>query len=233
MSRVVLVHGFTQTGRSWDPFLPALEAAGHEVRAPDVPVGTNLWDTAGRLADAGGTGHWVGYSMGGRLCLHVALAHRSAVRRLVLVSATGGIDDPGARARRRAADEELAGAAERDGVDAFLERWLARPLFAGLAPEAAGLEERRSHTAPALAAVLRLLGTGSQEPLWGRLGELAMPVLVVVGERDAAFTALGRRMVEGMGTNASLAVVPGAGHACHLEQPAAFLDAVLPFLAAE
>jgi len=236
VSRLVLVHGFTQTGRSWAPVVRRLEGAGHRADTPDVaadPGGGDLWATARRLADGSGPATWVGYSMGGRLCLHLALARPEVVERLVLVGATAGLDDPSERAARREADGALADSIEADGVDAFLERWLAQPLFAGLPEEereGAGLQARRGRTAAELASTLRRLGTGAQEPLWERLGRLEMPVLVVTGERDHKFTALGRRLVEGVGANASLAVVPGAGHACHLEQPDAFVDALRAFL---
>jgi pimeloyl-ACP methyl ester carboxylesterase len=150
---------------------------------------------------------------------------------LVLVGATAGIDDRAERSARREADERLAADLERDGLDAFLERWLANPLFAGLSPEDASLDARRQNTVAGLAASLRLTGTGSQEPLWDRLGGLPMPVLVVAGEDDTKFTELGERLVEAIGASAALAVIPGAGHAVHLEQPAAFLAVVAPFLA--
>lgn len=234
----MLVHGFTQTARSWAPLLPAL-AAHFEVAALDAPghgraakVRAGLADGARRLAEEGGEGAWLGYSMGGRFALHVALARPELVRRLVLVSATAGLDDPAERAKRQAADEARAAALERDGLDAFLAAWLAQPLFAGLAPGAADLDARRANTAEGLASSLRLAGTGAQEPVWGRLGELAMPVLAVAGERDAKFLALAERLVAGVRGRAALAVVPGAGHACHLERPGAFLAAVTPFLSA-
>ena len=222
--RLVLVHGFTQTGRSWDSVVDRL-GAGHEVIAPDVPVADDLWSTADALCDVGGPGAWMGYSMGGRLALHVALTRPALVERLVLVGATGGIDDAAERAARRTADEELAASIEHEGVDAFLERWLAQPLFAGLTD--AGPRQR---DADVLTATLRRLGTGTQEPLWNRLSALTMPVLVVAGERDEKFTDLGRRLVASIGDNAALALVPGAGHACHLEEPDGFVEVVGRFL---
>ena len=191
--RVVLVHGFTHTGRTWGPLLPAL-AAAHQVVAVDLPghgrsagYRAGLWEAARLLGEACGQGAYLGYSMGGRVCLHLALAAPYLVRRLVLVGATAGIQDAGERAARRRDDEAQAAAIERDGVDAFLERWLAQPLFAGLPPDAGGVEERRTNTAAGLAASLRLSGTGAQEPLWDRLGALTVPVLVVAGERDERF----------------------------------------------
>jgi 2-succinyl-6-hydroxy-2,4-cyclohexadiene-1-carboxylate synthase len=135
------------------------------------------------------------------------------------------------RAARRTADEALAAALERDGLDAFLGQWLAQPLFASLSAEAADLDDRRRNTAAGLASSLRLAGTGTQEALWDRLGTLTMPVLVLAGERDDRFAALGRRMADAIGTNATFAVVPVAGHAAHLEEPRAFLALLRPWLA--
>jgi 2-succinyl-6-hydroxy-2,4-cyclohexadiene-1-carboxylate synthase len=106
------------------------------------------------------------------------------------------------------------------------------PLFAGLTPEQAMLDARREgNTAAGLAMSLRQAGTGVQDPLWSKLERLAMPVLVVAGETDEKFVALGRRMASTIGDNATFVVVPGAGHAAHLERPDAFLAVVGPWLA--
>ena len=215
--RRVLVHGFTQTAASWDDVLE-----GHAVEvAPD----TDLWTTARAIGTEAGEGAYIGYSMGGRLCLHLALDDPSPVQRLVLLGATAGIEDAGEREARRVADERMAEEIERDGADAFLERWLSHPMFGHLSEPGP-----RQRDAATLAACLRCLGTGTQEPLWDRLSELAMPVLVLAGEHDAKFTSLGRRMAEAAGDNARFATVPDAGHAAHLEQPAAFRAVVEAFL---
>ena len=232
MSRVVLVHGFTQTGASWATIAAGLDA--DEVLAPDQPghgersaERADLVTSAQLLAPLG-PATFVGYSMGARIALHLALLRPDAVTRLVLLGGTGGIDDDEERAARRAADEVLADRLEDIGTDAFLDEWLAQPLFAGLPPEARGA---RSSDATGLAWSLRLAGTGTQQPLWDRLGELAMPVLVVAGERDEKFRAVGERLVAGIGANAELVLVPGAGHAAHLEQPDGFLAVLRPWLA--
>ena len=229
------MHGFTQTRRSWDPLLPAL--ADHDVVALDAPghgtagdVDLDLAEGGAWLAAAGGPATYVGYSMGGRLCLHAALAAPDAVRGLVLISATGGIDDADERRARRASDDALADRIERIGVAAFIEEWLAQPLFAGLSPAAQGRAERLENAAAGLASSLRRAGTGNQEPLWDRLAGLRIPTLVVAGERDAKFVALGERLAATI-PGADLAIVEGAGHTVHLEQPDAFLDVLLPWLA--
>jgi 2-succinyl-6-hydroxy-2,4-cyclohexadiene-1-carboxylate synthase len=142
------------------------------------------------------------------------------------VGATARIEDERERAARRAADERMAEEIERDGADAFLERWLSHPMFGHLSEPGP-----RRRDASVLAACLRRLGTGTQEPLWDRLPALRMPVLVLAGDQDAKFTAIGRRMAEAVGDNAVFATVPDAGHAAHLEQPAAFRRLVEAFLA--
>jgi 2-succinyl-6-hydroxy-2,4-cyclohexadiene-1-carboxylate synthase len=230
MSRVVLVHGFTQTGASWATIAAGL--AGHEVLAPDQPghgaaagERADLPASADRLAPLG-PATFVGYSMGARIALHLALRHPDAVDALVLLGGTAGIDDEDERTARRAADEVLADRLEVVGTDAFLDEWLAQPLFAGLPDDGRGA---RSTDAAGMAASLRLAGTGTQVPLWDRLDELAVPVLVVAGERDDKFRALGERLAAGI-PGATLALVPGAGHAAHLERPDGFLAVVRPWL---
>jgi len=236
MTRVVLVHGFTQTRRSWDVVARAL-APTYDVVALDAPghgeladVTLDLWQGARLVAQQGGRAAYGGYSMGGRLCLHVALAHPDFVEALLLVGTTAGIRDEVERVNRRRDDEARAARIERDGVDAFLREWLAQPLLASLPSGARGLDDRRAITAAGLAASLRLAGTGAQEPLWDRLAELEMPVLLVAGERDEKFTVLAREMAAAIGTNARVALVADAGHAAHLERPDDFVEIVRTFL---
>jgi 2-succinyl-6-hydroxy-2,4-cyclohexadiene-1-carboxylate synthase len=235
-SPVALVHGFTQTHESWGTVADGL-AARHALMLLDAPghggsdaTASDPWAAAHQLGETAGRAAYLGYSMGGRLCLHLALRSPDLVTRLVLVSTTAGLESDQERADRRRADEDLARRVEQVGVEQFVDEWLANPLFAGLAPERAGRRERLANTAAGLSHALRHLGTGSQEPLWDRLGTLAMPVLVVAGEHDAKFATLADRLAEAIGDNASAAVIPGAGHACHLEAPESFLAVVSPFL---
>jgi 2-succinyl-6-hydroxy-2,4-cyclohexadiene-1-carboxylate synthase len=233
--RLVLVHGFTQTRRSWDPLLPHL--ADHDVVAVDAPGhGTasaeqlDLVDGGRWLAARGGPGTYVGYSMGGRLCLHAALAAPDAVRALVLISATGGLDDADEREARRVADDGLADRIEHVGVEAFVDEWLAQPLFAGLDDAARGRAARLQNTAAGLASSLRRAGTGTQLPLWDRLRTLTIPTLVIAGELDAKFVAIAERLAATI-PGADLAIVGGAGHTVHLEQPQRFLEVLRTWLA--
>lgn len=73
----------------------------------------------------------------------------------MLIGATGGIEDPAERRARAAADEVLAQRIEHEGVDAFVERWLAMPMWAGLPEWAKFSQERRTNTATGLAGSLK------------------------------------------------------------------------------
>jgi 2-succinyl-6-hydroxy-2,4-cyclohexadiene-1-carboxylate synthase len=214
---IVFVPGFTQTLSSWDAVRAALAL---DSSAVDVPQRPTFTATASAIGDAGGTGTYVGYSMGGRLCLQLAVDRPDVVTRLVLVSASPGLADDDARAARRASDEDLARNLEQVGVDSFLRDWLAQPLFATVPANAPGLDERHTLTAAFLAHCLRTLGTGAMDSLWDRLATLRMPVTLVTGRKDAKFTEIARRMMPRLAPGTEH-VELDAGHAIPLEAPEA------------
>jgi 2-succinyl-6-hydroxy-2,4-cyclohexadiene-1-carboxylate synthase len=228
---VVLLHGFSGTHRAWDGVVGQLSPERYRPLGLDLPGHGSFADAERPITFAGCVDHVLacaparfalcGYSLGGRVALHVALAAPERVTLLVLVSTTAGIDNAAERAERSAADHRLAEELERIPFEDFIERWRTQPLFADDPPEVGLLarEDQRRNRPDALAAVLRGVGSGEMVPLWGRLGELSMPVTVLVGDRDAKYRALGRKMVELL-PHGKLAVVPG-GHGLPLESPAA------------
>jgi 2-succinyl-6-hydroxy-2,4-cyclohexadiene-1-carboxylate synthase len=235
---LLLLHGFTQTGRGWDEVVRHLDGERYRALAPDIrghgaAAARRPIDFRNCVRDAVGLMRapftLAGYSQGGRLALHVALAHPDRVTRLVLVSATAGIEDAAQRARRRDADAALADWMEVPGrlMTEVADRWGAQPLFATQSPEvaAAARADRLSNQPEPLAAALRGIGTGVMAPLWDRLGELRMPVVVLAGERDETYVALGRRLAAALPAG-RLTIVPGAGHALALEAPAAVAAAL-------
>jgi 2-succinyl-6-hydroxy-2,4-cyclohexadiene-1-carboxylate synthase len=230
MPRVVLVPGFTQTARSWSG-AAAVVRETCDVDALDVPPPSTFAATADAIGVAGGRAIYSGYSMGGRLCLRLAIDRPDLVRGLVLVSASPGITDHRERAARVDVDEELADRVERDGVDAFLSYWLDQPMFATVPAYAPGLDDRRRLRSEYLAACLRRLGAGAMEPMWDELPKLTMPVLLVTGTLDDKYTDIARRMLEGMRPGVTHVQLDG-GHALPLEQPAV-LGGVIAAFAAE
>lgn len=236
--RLVLIHGFTQSGRFWDSHVRAL-SDGFEIFAPDLPGhgqappehdNADLWQAAELVSEIGGPATYVGYSLGARVALHVALLRPKLVEGLVLFGAKGGIEDPQLRTDRRRADETTARNIERDGVERFVDEWLAQPFNQRLADSAQRRTDRLKSRAAGLAASLRHCGTGAQEPLWDRLCDISAPVSVVHGAEDlSAVVNDARRIVATIGANASLAVISNSGHAVPFEQPAAAVDLLRSF----
>ena len=245
MSRpLLLLHGFTGSAASWDEVrqhLPlesvAVDLVGHG--PPPAPTDPDRYTMQACVTEVlqrlDGPTAVLGYSMGGRVALHLALTAPERVSALVLESASPGIDDPRERAARAAADAELAGYIEREGVEAFVERWERLPLLAlgPSVPEAVRLRQRRERLARdpiGLANSLRGMGAGQHAPVWDRLPELRVPVLLIVGALDAKYRAIAERMLALL-PNARLSVIADAGHAVHVEQPSALCASVAEFVA--
>jgi 2-succinyl-6-hydroxy-2,4-cyclohexadiene-1-carboxylate synthase len=243
----VLLHGFAGTSRAWDGVLAHLPAERYRPLPLDLPghgsqttvgvsgpeqesglgevdieqaVGSVLRRSPPRFA-------LCGYSLGGRIALHVALAAPERVSRLTLIASGPGIGDSGERAKRRASDRALADEIEQVSIERFAERWCAQPVFAGDPPELKVLAraDYLRNDPPSLAAALRGLGQGEMAPLWERLGELRMPVTVMVGDRDAKYRAIAQRMADEI-PKARVQIL-GGGHRLPLESPAQVASAIL------
>jgi 2-succinyl-6-hydroxy-2,4-cyclohexadiene-1-carboxylate synthase len=245
---LLLIHGFTGNRDAWSHLRPVL-GARFRVLVPDLPghgesplLPDTTFDRALEqvlaLLDATGLDRVdiAGYSLGARVALGLALRAPDRVSRLILESGSPGLRRRRDRGERRRDDAALAEVIERDGLEAFVQRWEALPLFDGLRglPEdlRTRLHERRlSHRPEALAGSLRALSLGAQPSFWARLWTLRAPTLLLTGVRDEKFTGIARAMA------AEIPLVwghvfPGAGHAPHLESPEEWAREVTSFLSA-
>jgi len=246
---IMLLHGFTGRARGMDAVATAFEHQ-YDVIAPDLPghgrsaavrrrAGYGFEDciddlVATLLASGHERAHWIGYSMGARLALGCAVRHPRRVASLALIAARAGIEDAAEREARRRADEELARRIETGGLEAFVDEWMAHPLFAtqrrlGAQFLAHQRNERLAHDAAGLAAGLRALGPGAQPSYFDALMRIAAPTLLVAGELDPRFVE-SARVLAGRMPRAEVCEIADAGHAVHLEQPASFVHAVQDFL---
>jgi 2-succinyl-6-hydroxy-2,4-cyclohexadiene-1-carboxylate synthase len=246
---LLLLHGFTGSSATWAPHLEAwpefttiaVDLLGHG--CSDCPIDPNRYrmercvEDLPALLDCLGVRQTavLGYSMGGRVALHLALHTPERLWALILESASPGIEDASEREARRKNDAALAEAIERDGIVAFVNRWQALPLFATQARLPASVREglrrqRLDNNPQGLGNSLRGLGAGMQEPALPRLGQVRVPVLLLAGALDAKYCELAHRMAAIL-PDKQLAIVPDSGHAVHLEQSTAFASAVRLFLA--
>lgn len=247
---VLFLHGFTGSAEAWGEAILEGMARHRRVLAVDLPghgespgprpeAGYSLDGFLASLLalldkEGAAQADWVGYSMGGRISLAAAVRHPDRVRRLVLESASPGLPTEEARTRRRRQDELLARRLETQGMEAFVNFWMAQPLFASQQrlPQIVldDARRRRLRGDPIhLAAVLRGLGTGSQPSFWKDLSGIQSPTLLLTGSLDATYTRIGADMARQMPA-AQHVTVPSLGHTLHLEGPRAWLDSVRPFL---
>jgi len=189
-----------------------------------LPVAAEL------VGAAGGRATYIGYSMGGRIVLHLALQRPELVEALILIGATAGITDSQARIDRLNDDCALAESMEQLSTKQFIDQWLQHPLFARLTDEQSCRVQRLSNRIAGLAATLVHRGTGAMRPLHDDLATLNIPVLILAGAEDQKFIDRGAELKTLIGTNATCMLIPGAGHACHLEAPAATAEVINTWL---
>lgn len=245
---VTLLHGFTLNGRSWREtiarmprrwmwIVPDLRGHGDTRTKPGAPCTMDactadlemLWDSLGVTSS-----HVVGYSMGGRLALHVATRLPERVRSLLTLGAHAGLDG-NARMARRQGDEALAAKLEADGIEPFVNYWSAQPMFAGLERRGSNFmarlrAERLANRPSGLAASLRGMGAGAMAPLWDDLPAIACPCTFVAGEDDVPYVAAAGRLAAAV-PQGRVELISHTGHAAHMERPAAFAKVLADHLA--
>lgn len=243
---IIFLHGFMGSAEDWAPVVERLKEH-YYCLAIDLPGhGKSLSLSSRKLYDMPRTAalvvellerlkvkrvSLVGYSMGGRLGLYLALKHPSRFQKVVLESASPGLKTAAERAERRKQDERLAQELEHGRFDEFLEKWYRNPLFASLRqhPDFAHLRQRRLKNDPReLAKSLRAMGTGSQPSLWEELKSNKIPLLLLAGEFDVKFNRLAAEVAVTCPA-ARVKVISGCGHNVHFEKRGEFADSILFF----
>jgi len=248
-SPVTLLHGFTQSGRSWREVIsmmpagrrwvvPDLRGHGATRVRPGAPYTmeactedlVRLWDSLGIARS-----HLVGYSMGGRLALNVAATRPERILSLLTIGAHAGLDEE-AREGRRRGDEALAQRIETDGLEAFVNYWSSLPMFESLERRGPSFvaqvrAARMENHVAGLAESLRGMGAGAMRPVWNELGRVKVPCTFVAGQLDHGYAASARRLAESV-PDGRVVIVQRAGHTVHQERPEAFSRLLLAHLEA-
>lgn len=245
---LLLLHGFTGSSVTWAPHCEvwrefttiAVDLLGHG--HSDCPADPNRYDMEHCIEDLLALLDYLGvqrtavlgYSLGGRIALHLALRAPERLWALIVESASPGIADADEREARRKSDATLAAAIERDGITAFVDYWQTLSLFASQTrlPVSACEELRRqrlSNSPLGLANSLRGLGAGMPEPVLQRLEKVQVPVLLLAGALDTKYAEFAHQMAAVL-PYGKVEIIPDSGHAIHLEQPVLFADLVRCFL---
>jgi len=246
---LVVLHGFSGSGADWAAHLPTftphfrvvtVDLPGHgKTDSPTDLSHYSIENTASGLISLFesldlGQVHLLGYSMGGRLALYLAIHYPAAIKSLILESASPGLASSEERLARIASDEALAAQIEQNGMSWFADYWGNIPLFASQKNLLQTLQDdvraRRLNNNPhGLANSLRGVGTGVQPSIWSQLGTLKMPVLLITGALDTKFVAINQQMQAQL-PDAKHIIIPDAGHTVHMEQPVLFEKNILDFL---
>lgn len=232
------------SARDWDPILSALTIR-YPCLALDLPGhGTHLQAPAGRYS-LHGTVEWilewldqhhighsipVGYSLGGRIALHLFVQHSRRFPRGVILSAFPGITDANARKKRREWDKRIAHRLQTQPFRAFLKQWYQQPLFGNLNKQVSRefWQQREQNDPLELSRVIQGMGTGRQASLWPALAALQNPILFLAGEKDAKYCRMAHQLYQ---YNAfSIEIIPNCGHSIHIEQPQKTINAISTFL---
>lgn len=247
--QLLLLHGFTGSGRNWHPILPALiehfqvtlvDILGHgRSDSPTPPeryrmtaVSADLITLLDQLEIE--QCHLLGYSMGGRLALFTAVHYPSRIRSLTLESSSPGLATEQAQQARRQSDETLADWIEAKGIEAFVNHWERLSLWESQKQLSDKVrhtlrQQRLTNSVQGLANSLRGMGTGAQPNLWPYLDKLMLPTLQIVGELDDKFVQINQNMAQQL-PNTRLIVIPQAGHTVHLERPSLYTQHLTTFL---
>ncbi len=246
---LLMLHGFTGSSVGWRELgemlaghcrIIAIDLPGHgHSSSPNNPQRYAMEDVASDIITLLQTieiqhSDLLGYSMGGRLALYLAINKPDFFGSLILESASPGLDSQILRQNRINQDNLLADFIETEGIPAFITQWQQLPLFESQQklPRARQEEQRQQrlkNSPVGLANSLRGMGTGCQPSLWQQLATLRLPTLLLSGAFDPKYVAIGRRMAQII-TDSELKIMPNAGHNIHLETPDQFASTILAFL---
>lgn len=219
------LHGFLGAPSDWSALLPDAECPDWPAIFADLP---NLGELADRLNDSTRGVNLVGYSMGGRIALHMLVREPSRWKRAVIVSASPGMGDPTERAKRLGSDHRWAERFRTEAWPELLADWNRQSVFVD--DRSAPLERAEHLYDRAILAHALVAGSvAAQDDLTSALPDVSIPVLWVAGARDDKYALLARACAQ---TNPmfKLAVIPDAGHRVPWANPRAFRESLDDFL---
>lgn len=241
---VLFLHGYLGSHREWLPFMQdlsdsyyciAVDLPGHgQSAAFDDEESYTFAGSAQRVLDAlplveqKGL-RLVGYSMGGRLSLYLAIYHSDHIQQAIIESSSPGLLDARTAQAREKQDAGWADRFRAEPIDVVLEDWYRQPIFCSLRAQPEMFEqmlkERRQNEGDAVARSIKGMSVGRQQPLWDALPQLEVDVCLIIGGLDRKYQQVARQMCSAS-ARIHMESIEGAGHNVHLEQPDLFSKCV-------
>jgi 2-succinyl-6-hydroxy-2,4-cyclohexadiene-1-carboxylate synthase len=249
---LIMLHGFLGSG---EQFLPVADRlSGHiNICLPDLPAfgGSEVPSDPRRYSSEEQVADWIdilgtfpedsrfvihGYSMGGRLAYRIALGIlqgqnpdlKNRFTGLIVESSTPGIRDENDRTKRMILDRERADFLRSD-FPGFLQTWSALPVFANSTTTDLIYRIQSSASAEGAAASLREFGSGVLQPVWEKLPEITIPVLLIAGGQDVPYRLIASE-ASGMLPDSKLRIIQRAGHRVHVDCADEYIEEVNRFL---
>lgn len=230
-SNLVFLHGFLGSTQDWEAWtayqsetfitLPGHQWSPLPTQAPLLPqiletLQTNM--PPGKVT-------LIGYSLGGRLALHFAQAFPDRIERLILLSTNPGVTQE--KEKRLTQDKKWAELLRTTGIESFLKKWYAQPLFASLHSQV--LKNRTHHNPEALARILIELSPAALPSCWDAFSSFSFKTLFLFGELDVKYSQIATQ-IKKMRGSLTVDAIPNAGHAIHIENPEACQQKINQFL---
>jgi 2-succinyl-6-hydroxy-2,4-cyclohexadiene-1-carboxylate synthase len=171
----------------------------------------------------------VSYSLGGRLGLKLASLFPELFSHCIFLSTHPGIEEEELRRLRATKDQAWIDLVQKEGVERFLKKWYAQPLFSSLKMEGDLLQRRQKCPKNAIAWVLKHWSASCQEPLWETLCAQTTPTLFLFGKEDLQYHAVYNRIFD-LGSPLQVEWIEDAAHAIHIEQPRSCAHAITSFI---
>ncbi|SIN76885.1 2-succinyl-6-hydroxy-2,4-cyclohexadiene-1-carboxylate synthase [Salinivibrio sp. ES.052] len=240
--KVVFLHGLLGSGQDWqgvtsrlrDCHWLCIDLPGHgdSVDALGVDFTTTL-DAVRQTCDhvwGNQSAYLVGYSLGARIAMHLAIAYPACWLGLFLEAGHPGLRHAHERHQRLAHDQAWAKRFGCEPLSAVLNDWYQQSVFQSLdAAQRAELITARGHNhGPAIAAMLDATSLGRQADLRTVLGNVCrqgLPIDYLCGEQDDKFISLAHSLL--LTTGIPFTLIKGAGHNCHWADPSRFVQVLL------
>ena len=243
---ILFLHGFLGNKNDWQKIINtlskifycvAVDLPGHgETATQDNDINYSMQKCAQGIVDFFEKlkiikPHLLGYSMGGRLAWFLAVYYPDKWNKVIIESATPGIENEIEKRERLNYDFQFAHRLENENLELFLCEWYKQPVFASLNKKK--IEElislRLNNNPKNLAKALRFMSVGLQPDLWKKLNYIKSEILYICGENDKKYRNIAQKMLD-CKNSINLKILENCGHNCHFEQPQKFSETVKDFL---